>query len=136
MKRAMRRQVRGVNMVLANFARVMNSVDGSAERAIAHWSFDVMDRALELVPVDTGELFRSNYVEKPRQTKQGPQGRFGFRADHAIPVHEATTQQFRNGQSQFLAQAIDENKEKFLPTLALYGRRGLKKTLSANVFMK
>lgn len=136
MRRAHRRGIRGVNQVMANFARVMNSIDDSASRAVAHWSFEVMDRALELVPVDTGELFRSNYVEKPRMTKQGPQGRLGFRADHAIPVHEATTQQFRDGQRKFLATAIEENKEKFIPTLAIYGRRGLKKTLSANVFMK
>lgn len=123
----------GLRKIQRNFMRVMNIVDDETARGIAHWSFKVIDTAQELVPVDTGELFRSAYVEKPRKTKSGPQGRFGFRAPHAIPVHEATTQQFRNGQRKFLSDAIDKHQKDLVPTLRIYTRGKLKKTLSATV---
>ncbi len=76
-------------------------------------------RAVELAPLDTGDLRKSAYVK----TMSNGAVEVGFSARHAIAVHESTERQYRHGQAKFLEQAIVESKKGMGKRLAKRIRR-------------
>lgn len=76
----------------------------SAVYGLEQWAQEVLGLAQQLVPVDTGELHNSGYVET-----RGNAVEVGFAADHAIYVHEDLSAHHPNGgQAKFLESAADQ----------------------------
>lgn len=63
---------------------------------------DIMRGALKLVPVDTGALRRSHFVERPSGPVYAPTLTMGFVAPYAIEVHEDLGAEHINGSAKFL----------------------------------
>lgn len=72
------------------FTRRLKQVEYLAVSAVSKSAVDVskqiIERARELVPVDTGYLRASAFVDHPRKTSKGIKLRLGFRAYYATAV--------------------------------------------------
>jgi hypothetical protein len=68
-----------------------------------------MEESQKLVPVDTGELKNSKYIDEPYWDGDRLRGALGYTAPHALTVHENHDAIYRVGQSNYLAQPLDES---------------------------
>lgn len=90
----------------------------------------IMKRSLELVPVKSGALISTEFIEVTKDRLSGAEVTFGYSgeginpdtdipvADYIIQVHEDLDMNHPNGgQAKFLEQAVDEYTAKFKPSL-------------------
>lgn len=69
----------------------------------------IMAKSVQLVPVDTGRLRSTAYVDAPQHSITSGWGiKLGYATDYAVPVHERTEIPHRVGQAKYLEAAIDE----------------------------
>src|SRR5687767_4073921 len=104
------------NMTLTNEHDIMQSLQGivpqlSEEAALALWG-DLDDLMSIIksdhVPIDTGELRDSGYVNPPVETGAGYEIEVGFTAEHALEQHERLDYHHRHGQAKYLEQPLME----------------------------
>lgn len=67
------------------------------------------EKAMQLVPVDTGRLRQSAYVREGSADGEKKE-RIGFGAEYALPVHEDLTAHHAVGQAKFLETPWNETK--------------------------
>jgi hypothetical protein len=69
----------------------------------------IMERALELVPVETGELAASAFIDPVEQRGGKTSVLMGFKAGHATVVHERLDVHHPNGkQAKYLEAAVNQ----------------------------
>ena len=76
--------------VLANLNRVTREIELKAEKSIGQCAEDLLDKAIQKTPIDTGELRLSGTatVEKKGVESIGRVGFGGGQVDYALAVHE------------------------------------------------
>lgn len=83
------------------------------DRAVYRFGQIEMAESQKLVPVDTGTLKNSGYVDKPKRTAGGSVslelGYGGAAEAYAVYVHEDTEAFHSVGQSHFLSQPLNES---------------------------
>ena len=115
-----------------NLKKVTDRIQNITPEALIFGVQPIFDRSQELVPVDTGTLKSSGFIET-RETSQGVgvfvgYGRFG-KPHYAGFVHERLDIRHAKGkQAKFLEAAVNEKIGDFTRRVALYIKRetGLK----------
>lgn len=82
----------------------MSEVGSAADEIGLELANQVLERAKDLVPVDTGDLRDSGQVVPEGDGSYAVE----FTAPHAIYVHERTELHHAHGQAKFLEQAVAE----------------------------
>ena len=94
--------------VIFNLERMADNVEDEANQRLEELGKDVLERAQQLVPVDTGRLRDSGRLKVSRA-----RANIEFTEDYALHVHERTDIAHSNGQAKFLEQAIMEFADRF-----------------------
>ena len=106
----------GFKQVEGNFIKLVNGINDVSEEVLTEILQAILDRAMELVPVNTGVLRDSNYIEV-RPFKNGVAGEIGF-AKGGIPhygiiVHERLDLAHKPPtQAKFLQRAVQEHQDR------------------------
>jgi hypothetical protein len=98
---------------------VCDGLDGDLERVIEAILEAVKELSQEIVPYDTGELHDSAFVEVERDGGTLV-GRVGYRAPHALRVHELPDLDHPQGRWKYLEEPFLERQAEILDTI---GRR-------------
>lgn len=106
----------------------------AARKALAGALFieanNVMNESKEIVPVDTGYLRASGYVDLPREGPGGINVEMGYTAPYAIYVHENLNARHAPGkQAKFLEQPLMKAQEGMPERVAAHIQRALKRHL-------
>lgn len=97
-------KVTGQDELLGRLEELADDGSEAAVYGMEQWAQAVLELSQQLVPVDTGELHNSGYVER-----RGNGVEVGYSADHAIYVHEDMSAHHPNGgQAKFLEAAADQ----------------------------
>lgn len=121
-KKTLDRQIKEINKKLQE---ELAKLEMGAARATEIIAFRILNRALELTPVDTGRLRASAFIEKPRVNKNrkrpdgiNPLALVGYdrnnTAKHAVFVHEIQAHHAPPTQWKFLTTAVNEEVPRFL----------------------
>ena len=106
--------ITGLQDILNNFERFEAELKERMEEGLRAAGNKIVELSDENVPVDTGELIGSSYVEV-----SGNELEVGYTAEHAIYVHEDLEANHPNGgQAKFLEKAVYENKDVILDEVA------------------
>ena len=122
--RSIRKQM---DAIIANVKKVIDRVEGVTPEALLFAAQPIFDRSQELVPVDTGDLMASGFIET-RPTASGVglfigYARFG-KPFYAGFVHERLDVRHAKGkQAKFLEAAVNEKLNTFTRRLVLFIRR-------------
>ncbi len=125
--------IRGqMKVIQTNLQRVVDHVHKVTPEAIRFGLEPVFAESQRLIPVDTGDLKRSGYIET-RQTSAGTTaelgyGRFG-KPDYAAFTHEILF--YRHApptQARFLSQAVDTKIGDFKRRVELFYRKSTRAT--------
>lgn len=99
--------ITGVDAVIQNIKVSEARLRKAAIDSLKEAGQDIIAKAQENTPHDTGNLKGSAFVEdKPRQTSEGLVQRIGYTAEYAIYVHEID-KNYRRGGWKFLANAMN-----------------------------
>lgn len=115
--------------VQRNFQRIINSVEDVTEEAVREGLQPIYDESQVLVPVDTGRLKASGFIQT-RRTSRGVSGVVGYapgsNPPYAAIVHERLDLNHESPtQAKFLEVAVMNNFEGFRQRLVTAIRRGL-----------
>lgn len=122
--------IKGLTSMLALLHRMAKNADQAFGAALHAQGLKIMANAKKMVPVDTGKLKGSGFVESPKMSGGKPVVVIGFGAEYALAVHESpgtlkgeprTGERSKGrywdpqGQAQpkFLQKAIDRAKSDF-----------------------
>jgi len=124
--RDVRRQMASIQR---NFQRLIDSVDGVTEEAVHEGLQPIFDESQVLVPVDTGRLKASGFIQT-RRTSSGVSGVVGYAAGsnppYAAIVHERLdASHVSPTQAKFLEAAVMSGFDDFRQRLIAAMRRGL-----------
>lgn len=98
---------KGLNEVIRNLNREVMALQRRTTAGLWEAGLEVKRRAVELAPVDSGNLRASGYTityDRP----QGPAVEIGFTAAYAPYVHERMELKHPVGQAKFLETALQE----------------------------
>jgi hypothetical protein len=112
----------------ANLRALAARAPKALERAVYRFAEIEITEMKRLVPVDTGTLRASGYVEKPRRTGNTITVELGFGGaaeDYAIPVHEDLEAFHRVGQAKYVEQPLYESAAFFAQRIAESVRQSL-----------
>lgn len=124
--RSIRKQM---DAIIQNVKKAVQHIEDTTPEALVFGIQPVFDRSQELVPVDTGALKASGFIET-RETASGVEvfvgyGRFG-RPFYAGFVHERLDLRHAPPtQAKFLEAAINEKIDDFSRRVALYMKRNV-----------
>jgi len=92
----------------------------------------IMAESKRIVPVDTGALRSSGFVDLPRVGNKGPSVRFGYGSEYSVFVHEIPPppQKSRGGRS---ARHRPPTQWKFLEQPFKMAQRGMLKRLARRI---
>jgi hypothetical protein len=115
---SIRVNVSGLDELEESLEGMCDRLDGSElEDVIEGILEEVKFASQEIVPYDTGELHDSAFVEVER-ADGGIIGRVGYRAEHALRVHELPDLDHPQGQWKFLEQPFTERQAEILNAIA------------------
>ncbi len=126
-KQQLDKEIKEINK---NLQKELAGLEMGVARASEILAFRVLDRALELTPIDTGALRKSAFIERlgKRPNRKRPDGinpilLVGYdrnnSAKHAVFVHERVELQHAPPtQAKFLTTAINEEIPRFLKDMA------------------
>ncbi len=109
----------------------IDSVKDVSEEALLSLGQDILDRSLEIVPIDTGALKKSAFIESSKTTS-GPSVTLGYNKDgsapHAVFAHEIgpyKSPTTPGTQYKFLEQPLHEK----IPEIVKILRRNISQAL-------
>lgn len=107
--------------VLANLNRVTREIELKAEKSIGQCAEDLLDKAIQKTPIDTGELRTSGTatVEKKGVESIGRVGFGGGQVDYALAVHETIKNYKEPGTgAKYLENPLKENAQRYFNKIA------------------
>ena len=107
--------------VLANLNRVTREMELKAEKSIEQCAEDLLDKAVQKTPIDSGELRLSGTatVEKKGVESIGRVGFGGGQVDYALAVHETIKNYKEPGTgAKYLENPLKENAQKYFDKIA------------------
>jgi len=137
--------VSGLDMVQSQLNDVISNLMTNLAPALANEADKILDKSLQEVPIDTGALQLSNYINLPAISGKSVSVEFGYGGPHvqenpktrettdeyAVIIHEDMTMNHPNGgKSKYLEdpvkESVDEITEVIQSTVnSLFGNRGL-----------
>lgn len=119
--------VQGADKVLAAVERLKARILPAASAALYQKAVQIMTASDSLVPVDTGRLRASHYVELPRFSGTVVALKMGYGARYALAVHERVFANHEHGQAKFLELAFYEKGARLADWLRLQILQNLKR---------
>ena len=121
-KQQLDREIKNINK---NLQEELAKLEMGAAAATEILAFRILNRSLELVPVDTGRLKASAFIDKPKRKNNrkrpdgiSPLALVGYdrnnSAKHAVFVHEIDATHAPPTQWKFLTTAMNEEAPRFL----------------------
>jgi len=107
--------------VLANLNRVTREIELKAEKSIGQCAEDLLDKATQKTPIDSGELRLSGTatVEKKGVESIGRVGFGGGQVDYALVVHETIKNYKEPGTgAKYLENPLKENAQRYFNKIA------------------
>ena len=107
--------------VLANLQRVTREIELKAERSIGQCAEDLLDKAVQRTPINTGDLRKSGTatVEKKGMESIGRVGFGGGQVDYALAVHETIKNYKEPGTgAKYLGNPLKENAQRYFDKIA------------------
>ena len=107
--------------VLGNLNRVTREIELKAERSIGQCTEDLLDKAVQKTPIDSGELRLSGTatVEKKGVESIGRVGFGGGQVDYALSVHETIKNYKEPGTgAKYLENPLKENAQRYFNKIA------------------
>jgi len=111
----------GLRTVEQNLKKALDQIKGQTKAGLLEAGLLVQRRSQELVPVDTGHLKGSAYIE-PTDLPNGPVVEVGYGAEYATHVHERLELHHPQGQAKYLETAIKESVDDILKIIAAGAR--------------
>ena len=110
-----------LNDVLRNLNTVSKQIEKKAEKQIKKCCEDLLSKAIDITPIDTGELRKSGTTDYDTATKTGKVSFGGGAVDYAVAVHEMpneTNWSEPGTGNKFLEKPLKANSEKYLQSIA------------------
>ena len=110
-----------INDVLANLEIVTREIELKAEKSIGQCAEDLLDKAVQKTPIDSGELRLSGTatVEKKGVESIGRVGFGGGQIDYALAVHETIKNYKEPGTgAKYLENPLKENAQRYFNKIA------------------
>lgn len=107
--------------VLTNLNRVTREMELKAEKSIGQCAEDLLDKAIQKTPIDSGELRLSGTatVEKKGVESVGRVGFGGGQVDYALAVHETIKNYKEPGTgAKYLENPLKENAQRYFNKIA------------------
>jgi uncharacterized membrane protein len=98
-------EIKGLEQLQARIQRMIDAAPAMAAEVVREQAADLLAASQAQVPVKTGELRASGYVEVV-ETTQGATATVGFSDPKALPVHERTWVRHRKGKAKFLTDPL------------------------------
>ena len=107
--------------VITNLNNLTKQMEKKAEKQIKKCCEDLLSKAVDITPMDTGELRRSGTTDYDTATKTGKVSFGGGAVDYAVIVHEMpneTNWSEPGTGNKFLEKPLKANSEKYLQSIA------------------
>jgi len=118
----------GTNEMVARIHAVAKDVERAVDRAVYKFGNTEMREMKRLVPVDTGTLKNSGYVEKPKRMGSRVMLELGFGGAaeaYAMYVHEDLDAYHENGQAKYVEMPLSESAPYFAIRVGLDVKKDL-----------
>lgn len=104
----------GLSELENGFNAAIKKIGNINDKALHDVAFDLLGKAKELAPVDTGDLRGSGSVKFENNTAT-----IGFEEPYAVRQHEHTEYEHpQGGQAKYLEQPYRENTDKYINYIA------------------
>lgn len=110
-----------LNDVLRNLNFISKQMEKKAEKQIKKCCEDLLSKAVDITPINTGELRKSGTTDYDTATKTGKVSFGGGAVDYAVAVHEMpneTNWSEPGTGNKFLEKPLKANSEKYLQSIA------------------
>lgn len=97
----------GLDELVSRMRSLARRAPKAAAKGLHRGALIVMNRSKRIVPVDTGRLRASGFIESPKYGTRGVSVRLGYGTKYAVFVHEGT--KYMDGR-KFLSRAIQERQ--------------------------
>ena len=107
--------------VIVNLNNLIKQMEKKAEKQIKKCCEDLLSKAVDITPLDTGELRKSGTTDYDTATKTGKISFGGGAVDYAVAVHEMpneTNWSEPGTGNKFLEKPLKANSEKYLQSIA------------------
>ena len=107
--------------VIRNLNNLTAQMEKKAEKQIKKCCEDLLSKAVDITPMDTGELRKSGTTDYDTATKTGKVSFGGGAVDYAVAVHEMpneTNWSEPGTGNKFLEKPLKANSEKYLQSIA------------------
>ena len=107
--------------VISNLNNLIKQMEKKAEKQIKKCCEDLLSKAVDITPLDTGELRKSGTTDYDTATKTGKVSFGGGAVDYAVAVHEMpneTNWSEPGTGNKFLEKPLRANSEKYLQSIA------------------
>lgn len=98
----------GLREVQVNLNKAIAQIVGGTKAGLLEAGFLIQRRAVELAPIDTGNLRGSSYTE-PGEIGGNPVVEVGFQAEYSVFVHEIAATHVPPTQWKFLETAVKQS---------------------------
>lgn len=99
----------GVKQMLDKIEKLRTGFKKEVEEALQVEALIELNEAKMRVPIDTGVLFDSGFVDYPKWSGDKVSVQIGFSASYAVYVHEDLQAFHRNGRAKFLESTLRES---------------------------
>lgn len=116
--------VRGVNKIIARMETLEQALINFTEHALEQEAKDTIEEARPMVPMDTGALRSSGFVEEPERHVSQVNVTAGYGRDDVInPIHGNPTSNYAWDQHETMEYYHDDGEAKYLEK-AVFARFG------------
>jgi hypothetical protein len=110
---AVRLELRGFDQLSKGLKDISDNITDDVLRVVEEEANALLAESQEIVPVDTGFLRDSGYVEITRDGDEVT-ARIGYAAPYALTVHEHTDAHHDTGQAKFLEAPLLQRRSQFV----------------------
>lgn len=107
--------------VIRNLNNLIKQMEKKAEKQIKKCCEDLLSKAVDITPMNTGELRKSGTTDYDTATKTGKVSFGGGAVDYAVAVHEMpneTNWSEPGTGNKFLEKPLKANSDKYLQSIA------------------
>lgn len=119
-------KVKGLENVLKNFNKKLKEIENVTEDSIRDVALDLLGKAKERAPIDTGDLRGSGFAEFTESSTEYA-AKVGFTETYALAQHEDLTFKHpQGGEAKYLENPLKENESKYLQHIRNKARKAVK----------
>ena len=108
-----RAKIKGLQKVMNNLNREVKKITFKSEKGLMIAGFFIKRKSQQNVPVDTGALKASAFVENISIFGK-PAAMIGYTQSYAVFVHEIMTNYHKVGRAKYLENIVKENQNEIL----------------------